>query len=183
MRRKRQMRNVGITLLLFGAGAVGIMIGAVLFITNPEMIPIPKAPTPTPTRSPVLPTVPPTLAWYVTYEYRYGTSLASGTHGYRMSVSCSGGEGSGAWEGTFQVDSSVPVRPVRVYLRPSGMWDAPVGGSQLSSINPDQLIGAALTLEYPTLPQAEAARSDCDVVIQLDGGSPQRLDSGIPQER
>lgn len=183
MRRKRQVRTIGITLLIVGAGAIGIMIGAVLFISNPGLIPVPSEPSATPTPGPVLPTLTPIPAWLVTYEYRFGTSLASGTHGYRMSISCSGGEGTGAYEGTFKVDSSVPVRDVRVYLRPSGMWDASIGGTQLSAVNPEQLLGAALSLEYATLDQAEAARADCTVLVQLDGGSPNRLDSSIPQER
>jgi hypothetical protein len=183
MRRKSQMRNLGITLLVFGAGAVGVMVGAVLFIVRPDLVPGLIPPTTTPTEAPILPTLTPIPSWYVTYQYRFGDSLASGTHGYRMSVACAAGEGAGAWEGTFQVDSSVSERPARVYLRASGMWDAPVAGSQLSAINPEQLLGAALTLEYPTLEQSEAARADCSVVIQLDGGSPNQLEPGIPEER
>jgi hypothetical protein len=183
MQRKRRIRNLGVALLLVGTGAVGVMVGAVLFMANPELISIPTRQPPTATTAPIPPT--PTLppAWVVTYEYRFGTTLGSGIHGYRLSVSCAGAQGSGSWAGRFRVDGDAPFRQNRVYVRPSGLWSAATGGDRVSMVNPNQLVGAAVSLEYADRQGAEAARETCQALVELDGGTQYFLEPAIPVER
>ena len=184
MQRKEQIRKFGILLLVVGTGVVGALIGGYIFLTNPGLIPAPAPPTATAvTTLAALPThtLPP--GWIVTYEHRFSPELLSdGQHTYQIGVNCPGGLGSGTYSGSFTITGSAQLLRNRVYVRPSGLWDSAVGGNQLTAVHPDQAVGAAATLRYETLDDAEKARDSCQVSVQLDGNPAQALDPAIPKE-
>ena len=185
MRRKEQVRKAGTILLIAGAGAVGILVGVILFLTNPDLIPVPTSITPTPTLLPAvqLPTNTPAPRWIVTYEYRFSPEvLTPGTHEYEMGVGCPAGLGSGTYQGSFTISQDAPLQQNRVYIRTNGIWNSAVGGNQLNAINPQQAVGAALSLRYNTLDQAETARENCKVSVGLDLSQPVRMDPSLPKE-
>ena len=183
MQRKRQVRKAGIVLLIVGAGALGIIMGVVLFMTNPDLIPRSTPPTDTPAPIEVVATNTPTPYWVVTYEYRFSPDLlAAGRHEYEIGVSCPAGIGTGTYRGVFTISSQAELQRSRVYIRPTGVWDAAFRGNQLSAVHPDQAVGAALSLRYDTLDQSEEARANCKVSVQLDQNQPVRMDPALPKE-
>ena len=180
MQRKARIQKFGIVLLFLGTAALGIMVGLYLFMTNPDMLPVPE-PEPTATPVPVeVPTQAP--AWNVTFEHRFtANEWASGSYQYFLTVSCPG-SGASSWTGTFTVSASAPMRNSRVFLRTQGAMDKPTGGSIVSAINPGQSLGAAITLSYSTLEQAETARANCTAQVQLGGGQRHTMDARIPTQ-
>jgi hypothetical protein len=185
MRRREQTRRAGIILLVVGAGIGGIMLGVVLFITNPGLIPVP-IPTPaTATPAPFidLPTSTPVPTWIVTFDYRFPAEpWTPGRHAYQLGVSCPAGIGTGTYQGNFTVSASAPLLSGRVYLRPTGVWDAATGGNPIIQVNTEQTVGAALSLRYDTLDQAETARQNCKASVVLDRSRAVRMDPSLPQE-
>lgn len=180
MQRKATMQKVGVVLLFLGTAALGIMVGLYLFMTNPGLLPLPE-PDPTATAVPaVVPTEAPD--WKVTFEYRFTNSgWAPGSHQYRLQVNCPD-SGTATWTESFTVSESASVRTQRVFLRIQGVMDAPTGGSVVGAINPNQSLGAAITLSYPTLEQAEAARAGCTAQVRIGSGQPQLMDPRIPTQ-
>lgn len=180
MERKARLQKIGIVLLFLGTAALGIIVGLYLFMTNPDLLPLPD-PEPSATPIPAAqPTSPP--AWNVTFEYRFTVSeWASGPYSYQLRVSCPG-SGTGDWSSTFQVSSSAPRRNERVYLRTQGPMDQPTGGNVVAAVHPQQALGAAVTLSYPTLDEAEAARQDCTAQVRVGSGQLQRMDPRIPTQ-
>ncbi|HEX9797057.1 MAG TPA: hypothetical protein VGA52_08710 [Anaerolineales bacterium] len=180
MQRKRQIRGVGLALIAVGVGALGIALGVVFYQVNPNAFP--TAVPPTATFGP-----PPTLAqvsqWLVTFEHRFEVAqYAVGNHRYRLEVSCGPAGGSAVYDGGFAVTGAAEQYRSRAYLRPNGVWTAPRGGQEISSVHPDQSLGAAVTLIYPTLDDAEAARTACVVSASLDGNLAVAMDPAIPVE-
>jgi len=180
MQRKRQLRGVGLALIAVGVGAFGVVLGVVLYQSNPSLFP---------TSVPATPTVgppPATVAvsqWLVTFEHRFADSqLAIGSHSYRLEVSCGAAGGSGVYDGAFAVTGAAAEFNSRVYLRPNGVWTSPRGGQVVTSVHPDQSLGAAITLSYPTLNQAEAARTACLASGSLDGQLAVAMEASIPVE-
>lgn len=185
MQRKEQARKLGTILLIGGAGALGIMLGVILFLTNPDLVPRPATAAPTATLLPIIdaPTNTPAPRWIVTYEHRFDPDLlTAGGHEYEMGVSCPAGFGTGTYHGSFTISANAPLQQSRVYIRPNGIWDSAVGGNRLNAINTDQTVGAALSLRYDTLEQAETARENCKVSVGLDLSQPVRLNPSLPQE-
>ncbi|MFP3854213.1 MAG: hypothetical protein ACLFWD_07975 [Anaerolineales bacterium] len=184
MQRKNQIRNIGIVLLVIGTGIVGVLIGVYFFLTNPGLVPAPTPPTATPiTLQTPLPANTPQPGWVVTYEYRFSPDLLNeGQHAYQIGVNCPGELGSGTYSGSFTITGSAQLHRDRVYARPSGLWDSTVGGNRITAAHPDQAVGAAVTLRYDTLDEAEAARDTCDVNVQLDSNPAESLDPAIPRE-
>lgn len=184
MQRKEQIRKIGILLVVVGTGVVGALIGGYLFLTNPGLIPTSEPPTATAVSTVApLPTNTPRPGWIVTYEYRFSPDLLTeGQHSYQIGVNCPGGLGSGTYSGSFTIADSAQLHRNRVYVRPSGLWDSAVGGNRLTAVHPDQAVGAAATLRYDTLDEAENARDSCQVSVQLDNNPSERLDPAIPKE-
>lgn len=183
MERKRRLRSIGIGLVFAGVAGVGLLLGILLFQTNPELIPPPPTPAPTATEAVPLETVPPPPQWVVTYEYRFFVeALPVGNHSYQIVTRCAGG-GSNSWDGTFTVTGSAEERVSRVYLRPNGVWDESNGGRQVQSVHPDQSLGAAVSLIYPDLESADNGRENCTASVRLDGGASNPMEPEIPKEQ
>lgn len=180
MQRKASLQKIGVVLLFLGTAALGIMVGLYLFMTNPELLPLPE---PDPTSTPV-PAAVPTQApeWKVTFEHRFTSGdWAPGSYQYFLTVSCPN-TGTGSWTGTYTVSDSSPLRNSRVFLRTQGPMDASTEGSIVGAVNPSQSLGAAITLSYPTLEQAEAARANCAVRVQSGGGQRHSMEARIPSQ-
>lgn len=175
----RRLREIG-TYLLLAAGAVfGIVIGVLFALSNPRSGPQPTATIPVPAGSQQ--TATPAPLWYVTFTAPVaGGPWSEGTHDYVLSLSCQDGS-QGTWPGTFFVSSQFERRNERVYLRTGGgLLSAETGGDPVRAVNPAQPLGAAMTLAYPTLEGAEAARVGCQAYVQVDQLTAQRLDPRIP---
>ncbi len=178
MYRKQRMQRIGIVLLFLGTGALGVMVGLYLFMTNPQLIPL--APTEEAVAQPVSRSATPEPDWKVTFEYRFATTgWESGPHSYQLQVSCPGSS-PGSWSRSMNVRESAELRLQRVYLRTRGVYDRATGGQPLNAVHPNQSVGASLTLSYPTLDQAEAARANCESLVRLERGPWQRMEPRIP---
>lgn len=180
MQRKERMQRLGVVLLFVGTAALGIMIGVFIFLTNPELAPGPDEQA-TATPEPVV-LATPLPDWRLTFEYRLsGNQLNLGSHTYQLQVSCPD-SGTGTWENGLEVSSSAPLRDDRVYLRTRGVYDAITGGRLVNSIHPNQTVGAAITLSYPTQQQASAAREVCQAFLRVDGGRQSEMQPRVPTQ-
>lgn len=176
----RQMRQIGTYLLLAAGGVFGIVVGILFAVSNRPSGPPPTATIPVPAAL-SSPTAAP--LWYVTFTTPVaGGPWAEGTHDYDLQLSCQDGT-HGFWEGLFVASNQIERRNERVYLRTSGLMSAETGGDPLQAIALSQPLGAAVTLAYPTLEGAEAARVGCQATVQVDRLAPQRLDPRIPIQR
>lgn len=183
MERKRQIRTLGSTLLLLGAGAMGVVVGALVYLFVPVQELIPQAPTPTATFAPPQPTATPGPEWVVTFEYRFPPEpLLTGRNTYEIFARCANGYNE-RWQGEYNVSGTALVNRNRVYLRTTGVLSADLGGSPVGSIHPDQLLGAAFTLKYATLEEAEAARANCSAQVSVNGRPAHQMTPAIPRER
>lgn len=184
MRRKRIMRRIGSILLVVGAGALGIILGAALYFFAPDLIPLP--PTRTPTAPPpvtLAPTATAPPAWIVTFEHRFSPGqLDSGRTGYLISVDCPPGGVAGTWQSEVVVSGAAQIRRQRVYLRATGVYDSPTDGTTVTAIHPEQVLGAAATVQFASRELAEAARESCSSTVSLAGLPPEPMTPGIPRE-
>lgn len=178
MYRKERMQRIGIVLLFLGVGALGVMVVLYLFMTNPQLLPLP--PTQEPATQIVTPSVTPIPGWKLTFEYRFGSSeWRSGSHRYQLQVRCPG-TATASWNGTMTVSNSAQLRFERVYLRTRGVFDRVSGGQPVNAVHPNQSVGASVTLAYATLNEAETARQSCEAHVSLDRGPWQPMEPRIP---
>lgn len=175
------MRQIGTYLLLAAGGIFGIVIGVLFAVSNRSGGPQPTPTIPVPAGALVSPT--PMPLWYVTFTTPVaGGPWAEGTHDYDLQVLCQDGT-QGIWSGSFIAASQFERRNERVYLRTGGVLSAETGGDPVRAIAPSQPLGAAVTMAYRTLEEAERARFECQATIQVDNLNPQRMEPRIPVQR
>lgn len=178
MYSKRRMQRIGIVLLFLGVGALGAMIVLFLFMTNPEALPL--LPTQEPATQSVPPSPTPSPDWKLTFEYRFtSTNWETGSHPYQLQIRCPA-SGTASWSGSLTVSDSAELRFERVYLRTRGVYDQASGGAPVNTIHPNQSVGAAVTLSYQTLNEAEAARGSCEAHVRLGRGPWEPMQPLIP---
>lgn len=183
MERKRRMRKFGLVFILLGTAAAGALLGAVVFLTEPDLIPLPTPATEAPATVPPRPTETPAPEWVMTFEYRLSSGpLDTGRHSYELSADCTGAPAN-TWNGSFEVSGAAELLRDRAYMRPGGIMDDPVGGNRLVRVHPDQSLGAALTFTYSSLDAAEAARAGCRATFSLDGKAEGVLEPRLPREQ
>lgn len=183
MERKKRIRTLGSTLLLIGAGAMGVVVGTLIYTFAPVQDLIPQPPTPTATPPAPLPSPTPGPEWVVTFEHRFPADpLLTGRNTYEIFARCANGYAE-TWRGEYNVSGTALVNRNRVYLRSAGVMSASLDGSPVGTIHPDQLLGAALTLKYATLDEAETARESCTVQVSVNGRPASQMSPAIPRER
>lgn len=184
MRRKERLRRAGTILMAIGAGGLGVMLGTVLYLFAPDLIPLPPTRTPEPAPTFTLgPTATATSVWTVTYEYRFLIgALESGRTRYEIEVQCPSGAYSGTWSGEVTVSGAAEIARRRVYLRSTGVYDEPLAGTRVSVVHPEQPLGAAANLRFNSLAAAESARGSCSATVSWSGGPPQKMEPGIARE-
>jgi hypothetical protein len=183
MERKKRIRTLGSTLLLVGAGALGVVAGTLIYTFVPVQDLIPQPPTPIPTEAPPLPTATAGPEWVVTYEYRFPPDpLLTGRNTYEIFARCPNGYAE-SWQGEYNVSGTALVNRNRVYLRTTGVMSAALDGAPVGPLHPDQLLGAALTFRYATLDEAETARGACTVHVSVNGRPATEMSPAIPRER
>jgi hypothetical protein len=125
----------------------------------------------------------PGSSWVVAYEHEFPSDFwTPGTHDYTLTISCPLTEPTrDTVSHSFEVSEEAASIPGAVYLRVTGLRDAPFEeGELLETIHPNQPTIARVSLTYPTVEEAQVASQDCQLFISWDGRSPQSLLSAAP---
>ena len=164
-------------------------------ITKFQIFGVELAPPPTPTIISIptstleqispSPETPEAANWAIIFEYRFPSGFWSvGTHEYTLESVCPNIKDiEGSFTNTFDVLESTTPLSGDVYLRKSGLSDAPIQGNSVDNIHPLQITTASWSLISATYPEAELAFKECKVSVKWDGSEPKYLSPGLPFER
>lgn len=112
-----------------------------------------------------------------THTFPPGT-WTEGDHAYRLVIVCPS-QRVGPPVVPFEVSPDAP-RANPVYLRVDGPGTNLLSPADMAAVHPEDTTIAAVTVAGLTVQGAEAARTECEASIVVDGGDPLPLTAGSP---